>query len=134
MQWAVSHDTKLTAYFKANEKYPEARNLLYQDFPSNFVWQPKKENGHCTKGILLLEGCTTHVHMLESTFISELFSLLSKVLSLLRVFAHLVTMSVSHTEMHASCMAFWRMIMNGKFVSWRLELWPVVTSCTISLL
>jgi len=42
MQQATSHDTKLTAYFKANQKYPEARNLLYQDFPSKFVWQPKK--------------------------------------------------------------------------------------------
>jgi len=34
---AVSRNTKLTAYFKENEKYPEARNLLYQDFPSKFV-------------------------------------------------------------------------------------------------
>jgi len=42
MQQATSRDTKLTAYFKANQKYPEARNLLYQDFPSKFVWQPKK--------------------------------------------------------------------------------------------
>jgi len=37
MERAVSRDTKLTAYFKANKKYPEARNLLYQDFPSKFV-------------------------------------------------------------------------------------------------
>ena len=34
-------DTKLTAYFKANAMYPEAKHLLYQDFPSKFVWQDK---------------------------------------------------------------------------------------------
>ena len=31
-------DTTLTAYFKANVDYPHARLLLYQDFPSKFVW------------------------------------------------------------------------------------------------
>ena len=36
-----SQDTKLTAYFKANAQYPEARQLLYQDFPSKFVWLDK---------------------------------------------------------------------------------------------
>ena len=43
-------DTKLTAYFKANAEYPAARQLLYQDFPSKFVWkqdvrkwQPRKQ-------------------------------------------------------------------------------------------
>ena len=35
-------DTTLTGYFKANIKYPEARDLLYQDFPSKFVWDVKK--------------------------------------------------------------------------------------------
>jgi hypothetical protein len=33
-------DTNLTAYFKANAEYPDARQLLYQDFPSKFVWKP----------------------------------------------------------------------------------------------
>jgi hypothetical protein len=32
----------LTAFFKANAKYPEARNLLFQDMPSTFVWNQKK--------------------------------------------------------------------------------------------
>ena len=41
MERAVSHDTKMTAHFKANEKYPEAKHLLYQDFPSKFVWKAK---------------------------------------------------------------------------------------------
>ena len=35
-------DTTLTAYFKANAAYPEARQLLYQDFPSKFVWKQKE--------------------------------------------------------------------------------------------
>ena len=45
-------DTTLTAYFKANAEYPAARQLLYQDFPSKFVWkknvrkwQPRRKHG-----------------------------------------------------------------------------------------
>src|SRR5271168_1510159 len=34
-------DTTLTGYFKANARYPEACQLLYQDFPSKFVWNKK---------------------------------------------------------------------------------------------
>ena len=34
---AAEKDTTLTAYFKANELFPEARNYLYQDFPMHFV-------------------------------------------------------------------------------------------------
>ena len=41
-----TRDTTLTGYFKANanphEDYQQARNLLYQDFPSKFVWQTKE--------------------------------------------------------------------------------------------
>lgn len=39
---ARGRDTTLTAYFKANLKYPHARNLLYQGFPSHFVFQCKE--------------------------------------------------------------------------------------------
>jgi hypothetical protein len=35
---AAEKDTTLTAYFKANDQIPEARNHLYQDFPVHFVW------------------------------------------------------------------------------------------------
>ena len=43
MDRATSHDSKLTAYFKANENHPDqANDLLYQDFPSKFVWNPKE--------------------------------------------------------------------------------------------
>jgi DNA-directed RNA polymerase delta subunit len=38
---AAEKDTTLTAYFKANEHIPEARNYLYQDFPMHFVWITK---------------------------------------------------------------------------------------------
>ncbi len=45
-----SRDTTLTAYFKANEEYPQARDVLYPDFPSKFVyqkntrkWKPRKK-------------------------------------------------------------------------------------------
>ena len=31
-------DNKLTAYFKANQKYPAARTLLYAELPSQFTW------------------------------------------------------------------------------------------------
>ena len=43
MEQAASWNTTLSAYFKANEKYPnETKDLLYQDFPSKFVWQAKQ--------------------------------------------------------------------------------------------
>ena len=44
LQEQALKDTKLTAYFKANAQYPEAQNLLYQDFPSKFVWIDKKRD------------------------------------------------------------------------------------------
>ena len=31
-------DTHLTAFFKANARYPEARDIVYPDFPSKFTW------------------------------------------------------------------------------------------------
>lgn len=33
-----TQNTHLTAFFKANERYPEARSILYPDFPSKFTW------------------------------------------------------------------------------------------------
>ena len=43
MEQAAFWNTTLSAYFKANEKYPnETKDLLYQDFPSKFVWQTKQ--------------------------------------------------------------------------------------------
>ena len=47
---AKGRDTTLTAYFKANQTYPQACHLLYQDFPTHFVfqaqeheWTPRKQ-------------------------------------------------------------------------------------------
>ena len=35
-------DTQLTAFFKANQTYPSARDLLYVDFPTKFRWDSKR--------------------------------------------------------------------------------------------
>ena len=35
---AAPQDTPLTAFFKANQLYAEARNIPYPDFPSHFTW------------------------------------------------------------------------------------------------
>jgi hypothetical protein len=35
------HRTMLTEWFVANQRYPEARNLLYCDFPSRWWWDEK---------------------------------------------------------------------------------------------
>ena len=42
LERSAGKDTKLTAYFKANREYPQAKDVLYQDFPSKFVWKDKK--------------------------------------------------------------------------------------------
>src|SRR5277367_5584026 len=46
-----SKDTTLTGYFKANAdpQTLQARDLLYQDFPSKFVWDPKTRKWHLRK-------------------------------------------------------------------------------------
>ena len=38
---AAGRDTTLTAYFKANAQHPQARTILYQDFPAKFRWNVK---------------------------------------------------------------------------------------------
>ena len=38
---ALVHDTQLTGFFKANQKYEDARWLYYSEFPSEFVWNTK---------------------------------------------------------------------------------------------
>jgi hypothetical protein len=43
---AGSKDTTLIGYFKANAKYPAARDLLYQDMPLKFTWS--KSNRTCS--------------------------------------------------------------------------------------
>lgn len=34
-------DTHLTAFFKANDQFPEARTVRYPEFPSKFTWHRK---------------------------------------------------------------------------------------------
>jgi len=38
----IIHRTKFLGWLDANRKYPEARNLTYNQFPSKFVWKSKK--------------------------------------------------------------------------------------------
>jgi PIF1-like helicase/Helitron helicase-like domain at N-terminus len=40
---AAQKDTTLTAYFKANAQYEEARQLLYHEFPQRFTWVAAKK-------------------------------------------------------------------------------------------
>ena len=56
-----SRDTTLTGYFKANADTPAAHNFLYQDFPSEFIWDPKKREWHKRqKGGAI--GCMYYAH------------------------------------------------------------------------
>lgn len=43
-------DTHLTAFFKANEQYPEARTVTYPDFPSKFTWNYGRRSWSPRKG------------------------------------------------------------------------------------
>lgn len=42
IQNPIIHRTKLLAWFEANRKYSEARNLTYSQFPAKFVWNATK--------------------------------------------------------------------------------------------
>jgi hypothetical protein len=42
-------ETQLTAFFKANIKYAAARELLYSEFPSHFVWNTDDQEWHPRK-------------------------------------------------------------------------------------
>ena len=42
VEQAATKETTLTAWFKANQEYPEARELYYQDFPTKFVYNAKQ--------------------------------------------------------------------------------------------
>ena len=51
VELASTKETILTAWFKANQEYPEARDVYYQDFPTKFVfnsklgkWTPRKRD------------------------------------------------------------------------------------------
>ncbi len=44
------HDTHLTAFFKANQQFPEAREILYPDFPSKFTWDYGRKRWYPRKG------------------------------------------------------------------------------------
>lgn len=43
-------ETQLTAFFKANEHYPEARSIVYPDFPTKFTWHRDRRRWLPRKG------------------------------------------------------------------------------------
>ena len=49
--------TTLTAWFKANHDYPDARDLLYADFPTA-ISSRTKSGSHADDPYLLLGACT----------------------------------------------------------------------------
>ena len=69
-------DTTLTAYFKPNIEYPEAKQLLYQDFPSKYAWKAKERKcgvqGRMIK-LLQLAACTMLIPAQENASTSVLF-------------------------------------------------------------
>ena len=59
---AGNKDTTLMGYFKANEKYPEARQLLYQDMPLKFTWNKSKRIWSPRKNRQFCLGCMYYAH------------------------------------------------------------------------
>jgi hypothetical protein len=56
------HKTMLTKWFVTNQKYPDARNLTYSDFPSKWRWNGQIrawEKSQREKGKI---GCIYYVH------------------------------------------------------------------------
>lgn len=43
--------TQLTAFFEANERYPEARSTVYPDFPTKFTWHRDRRQWLPRKGV-----------------------------------------------------------------------------------
>ena len=61
LERGAQHDTTLTAWFKANVTYPNAREHLYQDFPQHFVWQQKSHKWTPQKKQFAI-GCMYYAH------------------------------------------------------------------------
>ena len=96
-------DTTLIGYFKANIKYPEARELLYQDFPSKFVW--KKSKGKWMKrkrGFAIRCMYYAHPNSGECFYLHTLLSSVKGATS----FEDLCTVNgVLYPTFHAACLA-----------------------------
>jgi hypothetical protein len=70
----LEKDTTLTAYFKANEKFPEAHNYLYQDFPNHFVWVRSKKKWKIWEQKVPLVECTMLIQPQANSSIFAPFS------------------------------------------------------------
>jgi hypothetical protein len=96
-------DTNLTGYFKANVIYLEAQNLLYQDFPSKFVWdsRPRKWKPR-QKGFVLGHMYYAHPSSGEHFYLRTLLSSIKGATSFEDL--HWVN-GVLHPTFHLACLA-----------------------------
>ena len=96
-------DTNLTGYFKANAIYPQARDLLYQDFPSKFVWVPKQRKWKPRQqGFALGRMYYAHPSSGERFYLRTLLSAIKGATS----FEDLHTVNgVLYPTFHAACLA-----------------------------
>jgi hypothetical protein len=90
-------------YFKANAKYPEAKDLLYQDFPSKFVWNDKKHEWKPRqRGFAIGRMYYAHPNSGERFYLRTLLSAVKGATS----FQDLRTVNgVLHPTFHAACLA-----------------------------
>ena len=47
-------NTILLAWFEANKKFEEGRNLTYAEFPTKFVWMSQQNNGNQESRVIVL--------------------------------------------------------------------------------
>jgi PIF1-like helicase/Helitron helicase-like domain at N-terminus len=97
-------DTNLTAYFKANANHPEARDLLYQDMPSKFVWIPKQRKWKPRQqGFALGRMYYAHPNSGERFYLRTLLTSVKGATS----FEDLRHVNgVLHPTFHAACLAY----------------------------
>ena len=97
-------DTTFTGYFKANIKYPEARDLLYQDFPSKFVWDVKKRQWtKRNRGFAIGRMRYVHPNSGECFYLCTLLCYVKGATS----FEDLCTVNgVHYPTFHAACLAY----------------------------
>ena len=102
-------DTKLTAYFKANAEYPAASNILYQDFPSKFVWKQIGTGQHKNwkwqprqRGFAIGRMYYAHPNSGERFYLRTLLTSIKGATS----FENLRTVNgITHPTFHAACLA-----------------------------
>ena len=95
--------TMLTGYFKANEDCPEARDILYSDFPAEWVWSKKNKKWTKRKqGDVIGRMYYAHPNSGERFYLRTLLASIKGATS----FEDLKTVNgVIHATFHAACLA-----------------------------